>query len=57
VVERVPALAPQREQARAYVSGQLAAHRAQICEFGIDLPDILKWQWTDPVGPPLWQHG
>jgi len=55
VVERVPALAQQREQARAYVAARLAAHCAQICEFGIDLPEILHWQWTDPVGAPLWQ--
>ena len=54
VVERLPSLAPQREQARIYVAGRLIAHRAQICEHGIDLPEILNWQWTDGVGDSLW---
>ncbi len=45
VVERVPLLAPFREQARAFVDEQLAAHRAYIIEHGIDMPSILNWQW------------
>ncbi|MDB5958970.1 MAG: phosphoketolase [Massilia sp.] len=54
VVERVPHLADQRVDARRYVSARLAAHRAQICEYGIDLPEILNWRWTDAVGGALW---
>ncbi|WP_426110404.1 phosphoketolase family protein [Massilia sp. PWRC2] len=55
VVERVPQLAPQRAAARAYVAAQLQAHRLQICTHGIDLPEILDWQWHgDHAGAPLW---
>ncbi len=57
VVERVPQLAPQRARARQYVAQRMLAHRAQICEHGIDLPDILSWSWRDAVGLPLWQDG
>ena len=45
VVERVPQLAPLREQARAFVERELAAHRSHITQHGIDLPSIVDWQW------------
>ena len=45
VVERVPLLAPFREQARDFVERELAAHRSYITEHGIDLPSIVDWQW------------
>jgi xylulose-5-phosphate/fructose-6-phosphate phosphoketolase len=49
VVERVPALAGQRAQARQFVSDKLAAHRRYIEEYGIDLPEILDWRWGGPA--------
>ena len=54
VVERVPQLAPQRAQARQFVAGRMAAHRAQIREHGIDLPEILAWRWDRAAGDALW---
>ena len=65
VVERVPALASQRDNARRWVVDRLQAHRTHICEHGIDLPEILHWQWRAAskgegegdgagAGAPLW---
>lgn len=45
VVERVPLLAPFRDQARAFVDEQLAAHRSHITQHNIDMPSIVDWQW------------
>ena len=59
VIERVPQLAAQRAGARRFVAERMQAHRAQICEHGIDLPEILAWQWqgdAHAAGPP-WNDG
>jgi len=45
VVERVEALAPQRDAARQFVAAKLTLHQRQIEEHGIDLPEILAWRW------------
>jgi xylulose-5-phosphate/fructose-6-phosphate phosphoketolase len=45
VVERVPALAPQRDLAQRFVADALARHRRHIEERGVDLPEIADWRW------------
>ena len=59
VIERVPQLAAQRAGARRFVAERMQAHRTQICEHGIDLPEILAWQWQGDAhaADPLWNDG
>jgi xylulose-5-phosphate/fructose-6-phosphate phosphoketolase len=48
VVERVPALAQEREPARRMVAAALERHRRFIEEHGVDLPEIADWRWQGP---------
>jgi xylulose-5-phosphate/fructose-6-phosphate phosphoketolase len=48
VVEHVASLRDARPAARDFVAERLATHRAYIDVHGIDLPEILHWQWRQP---------
>ena len=46
VVDRVPKLQRFRGQARQFADDRLGEHNAYIREHGIDMPQILAWEWN-----------
>ncbi|QVL31018.1 phosphoketolase family protein [Telmatocola sphagniphila] len=46
VIHRVPGLRDQAQSTVSYILGKLVEHRKYITEHGIDLPEILNWQWS-----------
>ena len=45
VVNRVPRLVAMRAEARQRYWSDIERHRLYVSEHGVDLPDILNWQW------------
>jgi len=45
VVNRVPKLEPLRKEAQQRYWSDIERHRLYVSEHGVDLPDILDWQW------------
>ncbi|WP_109126544.1 phosphoketolase family protein [Dyella sp. C11] len=45
VVNRVPRLEPMRAEAEQRYWNDIERHRLYVSEHGVDLPEILNWQW------------
>jgi xylulose-5-phosphate/fructose-6-phosphate phosphoketolase len=45
VINRVPRLEPLRAEAAQRYWSDIERHRLYVSEHGVDLPDILNWQW------------
>lgn len=50
VVNRVPKLEPLRGQAEQRYWSEIERHRLYVSEHGVDLPEILNWQWVPASG-------
>ncbi|MET0331212.1 MAG: phosphoketolase family protein [Dyella sp.] len=50
-INRVPRLAPLREQANQRYWSDIERHRLYVSEHGVDLPEIAQWQWRAPEQP------
>jgi xylulose-5-phosphate/fructose-6-phosphate phosphoketolase len=49
-LRRVPGLEERGRGLAAQIEGKLAEHRAYVCEYGEDMPEIRDWTW--PYGTP-----
>jgi xylulose-5-phosphate/fructose-6-phosphate phosphoketolase len=49
VIERVPRLHDQLQDARSRYWSILEKHKLYLIEHGQDMPEILNWQWTPRV--------
>ena len=50
VIDRVPKLGYLAAYAKQALRDKLIEHKAYICRYGEDLPEIRDWQWS-PMGP------
>jgi xylulose-5-phosphate/fructose-6-phosphate phosphoketolase len=45
-IERVPGLKAKAGEALAVLNRKLEEHKAYVCEYGQDMPEIVNWKWT-----------
>jgi xylulose-5-phosphate/fructose-6-phosphate phosphoketolase len=50
VIARVPRLGSRAAYLKQWLRDKLLEHRAHICEYGEDLPEIRNWSWTSQEG-------
>ena len=50
VIDRVPQLGARAAYLKQWLRDRLIEHQHYITEYGVDMPEVTRWQWRTPAG-------